>query len=79
MQDIHEKIGALTAKADAAHSRVDKLENVIRADLLLISTELKELNAYMHRGKGFAAAAIFLSGIVGAGLTKVVALIFSAG
>jgi tetrahydromethanopterin S-methyltransferase subunit B len=75
--DILEKIGALGAKADAAHSRVDKLETVIRDDLKMISAELKELNAFMHRGKGWAAAAIFASGIVGAALTKVAALLFS--
>lgn len=68
--DIREKIGALSAKADAAHNRVDKLEILLREDLQGIKTDLKDLNAYMHRGKGWAAAMIFFGGIVGALFVK---------
>ena len=71
MSDLSEKIGVLSAKADAAHSRIDKLEVLLRDDLKELKADLKSLNAYMHRGKGWAAAMIFISGIVGAIAMKV--------
>lgn len=71
MTELHEKIGQLSAKADAAHSRIDKLEILLRDDLKELKTDLKSLNAYMHRGKGWAAAMIFVSGLVGAIAMKV--------
>lgn len=74
MQELSEKIGILSAKADAAHSRVDKLEILLRDDLKELKSDLKELNAYMHRGKGWASAMIFLSGFAGAGLFKLITL-----
>lgn len=66
MDEIREKIGILSAKANAAHNRVDKLELLLRDDLKEIKDDLKDLNAYMHRGKGWAAAMIFFGGIAGA-------------
>ena len=74
--DVSEKIGVLTAKADAAHNRVDKLEVLIRDDLRELKADLKELNAYMHRSKGWAAAMIFAGGIVGGAITLVAQIIF---
>lgn len=76
MAEIHEKIGQLDAKVTAAHHRVDKLELGIRDDLKELKADLKELNAYMHRGKGWAAAMIFLSGISGAVIVKMVSMVF---
>lgn len=76
MAEIHEKIGQLDAKVTAAHHRVDKLELGIRDDLKELKVDLKELNAYMHRGKGWAAAMIFISGFAGAGLFKLASLWF---
>lgn len=76
MDDIREKIGALSAKADAAHNRVDKLELLLRDDLKELKADLKELNAYMHRGKGWAAAMVFISGFAGAGFFKLASLLF---
>lgn len=70
MDDIREKIGALTAKVDAAHSRVDKVETQVREDLKEIFKELKTLNETMNKGKGGLATILFLAGGggVGAGL-----------
>lgn len=70
--DIRERIGALDAKVTAAHSRVDKLEQGLRDDLKEIKSELKELSAHMNKGKGWAAAMIFLSGTVGAAIIKLI-------
>jgi hypothetical protein len=75
--DTLEKIGALSAKADAAHNRIDKIEVLVRDDLKEIKKELKELAAYMNRGKGWGAALIFFSGFAGAGMTKLIAMIFT--
>jgi hypothetical protein len=75
--EISEKIGVLAAKADAAHSRLDKLEIGLREDLKEIKKDLKELNGYMHRGKGWAAAIILLSGFAGAGVVKLLGMMFS--
>lgn len=67
--DFHEKLGALTAKAEAAHGRLDKLEVDLRSDLVEIQRDLKELTAYMHRGKGWAGALMLVSGIIGAAIS----------
>lgn len=75
MDDVREKIGALSAKAEAAHSRVDKIEREIRDDLKELKDDLKELNAYMHRAKGATAILVFLSGVSGAGLIKLIEII----
>jgi ABC-type ATPase involved in cell division len=77
MSEVHEKIGALTAKADAAHSRLDKVETQVRDDLKSIKEELHELNAHMNKGKGWASAMIFLAGLSGAGATKLISVLFN--
>ncbi len=72
---ISEKIGALSAKVSAAHSRVDKLETGIREDLREINSELKGLTAYVNHAKGWAAAMMLLSGILGAVIIKAIGLV----
>lgn len=79
MSEMHEKIGTLDAKVTAAHHRLDKLELAIRDDLKELKVDLKDLNAHMHKGKGWSAAFLFLAGISGAGLTKLLAIIFGVG
>lgn len=76
MSEVLEKLGALTEKVKAAHQRVDKVEFQIREDLKEIKDELKELSAYMHRGKGAVGAIMFLSSIFGAGLVSLINVIF---
>ncbi len=75
--DLREKIGVLTAKVDAAHDRIDKIQLLIREDLKEIKTDLKELNAYMHHRKGWNAAVILLSGFVGGTVFKILSLMFT--
>ena len=74
--ELIEKIGSLTAKVDAAHKRVDKVEQGIREDLKELSRELKELNSYMNKGKGWAAAFMLLSGASGAGILSLINYLF---
>jgi predicted ATPase len=74
--DIRETIGELRATVKAAHFRVDKVEVQIAAQLTLIQTQLIELNAHMNKGKGWAAASMFISGIVGAGVVKLVSTFY---
>lgn len=71
MSELHEKVGQLMAKVDAAHSRIDKQEKITAEALNEISKDLKELNAHMNKGKGWVAAIIFLAGGTGAGLVKI--------
>lgn len=69
--NIRERIGFLAAKADAAHSRIDKLETGVREDLKDINKELKVIAAYMNRGKGWTAAMMFIASLIGAGVAEV--------
>lgn len=73
---VFEKIGQIAAKADAAHSRLDRLEIGVRDDLKEITNELKKLNEHMNRGKGWAAAAMLFAGLAGAGIVKLISLAF---
>lgn len=75
--DIREKLGSVQATAKAAHQRLDRLETGLREDLSELNKELKELNAYMHKGKGYAAAFMLLSGLLGTGIFKLVGLFFT--
>lgn len=79
MDDVREKIGQLSAKAEAAHSRIDRVETEIKNELRELVKEMKELNAYMNRGKGWASAMLLLSGIVGAGIFKLLTMVFNKG
>ena len=76
MNETFEKLGVLTAKVDAAHKRIDNLEVGMRQDLKEIDLSIKELSAYMNRSKGWGAAFIFLGGISGAGLVKLLNFMF---
>ncbi len=75
LDDAREKIGALDAKVSAAHSRLDKLELMLREDLKEMKGDLKDLHAYMNKGKGWAAAMMLLAGTSGAGIIKLLQLL----
>lgn len=69
---IQERVGVICAKADAAHARIDKLELGVRDDLKgmreefrSLSIELNKVIAWMNQVKGWAAAAVLMSGIIG--------------
>lgn len=76
--EVHEKIGVLSAKVDAAHNRVDKVEGSIKDTLVEIKGDLKDLNTYMNKAKGYTAAIVLVASMGGAGLTKLIAWIFTA-
>lgn len=76
MEDVREKLGILNEKAKAAHTRIDKLEFEIRDDLKELMKEVKDINAHVNRSKGWASAMIFISGFIGAGLFKLLTVVF---
>lgn len=73
---LFEKVVSLEGKTSAAHSRLDKLETGIRDDLKEIKNELKEVAAYINKGKGLYAASVVVSGILGGICALVAKLIF---
>jgi hypothetical protein len=76
MTELHEKLGELNAKTKAAHARLDRLETDLRNDLKEILKEIKELNAHVNKSRGWAGAALLISGLLGAGIVKLLGLIF---
>lgn len=71
-----EKLALVMAKADAAHSRLDRHESITREDMKEIKKDIKDLIEYMHRSKGRDAALIFIAGFSGAGISKFLATFF---
>ena len=75
MTEISEKIGELRATAKAAHTRLDDLDGRISKQLDEMNTQLKELNAHMNKGKGWAAMGLLLAGSMGAGVIKLLSFL----
>jgi geranylgeranyl pyrophosphate synthase len=73
--DVHEQIGKLEALVSSAHLRIDALERGIKEDLKDLKRDLRDLNAYMHKTQGWTAALVFIAGLFGAGLSKIISLI----
>lgn len=71
-QDIFERLVIVEQTAKAAHHRVDKTEAWLRDDLGEIKKGVADLTAWMNRGKGWAAAGLLMSGIVGGLVVKFV-------
>lgn len=70
--ELLERLVRVEGSASALHVRVDKVEAGIRADLDDIKTgltdlrgDLKEVIAWMNRGKGWAAAGMVMAGVLG--------------
>lgn len=68
---IHERIGAIDKKAEAAHARMDEMKQIVRDDLKDLKDELKEVNqelkkviAWMHETKGWKSGVLFLGGLI---------------
>lgn len=83
---LFERVVSLTDKVNAAHRRVDDLEGdlkdsiwELKSDIKEFSTELKTVNHWMHRAIGWGSAAIFLSGLLGAGVGKAVVMAVTRG
>lgn len=71
-ESLRERLGALDAKLTAAHARLDKVEQSVSLDLQEIKKDLKIVVAWMNRSLGWAAAFIFVGGILGALLTALI-------
>ena len=63
--ELSERIGQLDSKITAMHNRLDKHEGEYKEVLKDITKELKELNYWMHRSKGWGAAAVLFATILG--------------
>lgn len=78
---VIEKLITLDSKVTAAHSRIDKMELLIhedltelKGDLKEMSKELKDVIAWMNRGKGWSAAILVLAGILGGAISTLAGL-----
>jgi hypothetical protein len=72
---IHERLGALTAKVDAAHFRTDKLEVLMKEDLSQIKDDIRILLAAENRRKGWLAAVFVFAGVFQFIITMIARLI----
>lgn len=61
---VQEKIGAVQAAVDKAHSRVDGLQKEVKEELKGISTDVKILVAHMNQEKGSKAAYATIGALV---------------
>ena len=78
LDELKVDIALARETAKAAHSRMDKFEVHSREDsakiqgaLDRVNGKLDVLNEYMHRSKGWTAAALTFGGILGAALSKI--------
>lgn len=80
MSETLERLAVVENKVSAAHRRLDKNEKQTAESLKDISTELKELTAFMHKSRGMAiamvSAATVLGTIVGTVLASLIPLLF---
>ena len=64
--DVSEKLGVVGQMAQASHSRIDKLEGVIREDLAKLNEAVSGLLAEMHKAQGRNGVILFVIGALGA-------------
>lgn len=72
---LQERIGGLEKTIISAHTRIDGLNEEVKAELDEISKDVKELLANMHQARGGKAAWIIV-GSLGVGLIGALAKIF---
>lgn len=77
---LQQKVAVLETKQQADADRMDRMEKSIedgfaRVEKALapIGGQLTELNGWMNRSKGWAAAALLLAGLVGALVKSIIA------
>jgi len=73
--NFSEKLGVIGQKAEAAHSRLDKLEGVIREDLATLNAAVASLLAEMHKTQGRNGALLFVIGGVGTILGAILSIV----
>ena len=73
--DIYKTLGAVEKTAEAAHTRLDRVENEIKADIKGIITSVQLLTVEVHKldkedakKSGWTEGAKWAFGIVGTGL-----------
>lgn len=76
---IVSRLSLLEAKTTAAHQRMDKLDTAVRDDLRDLKSSLKEMSqelkdvmAWMNRGKGWAAASLLVIGLMGGTIVSLI-------
>ena len=70
---IYEKLGGLASTARAAHVRIDTVEHNLGSDMRELKSDIKELTAAWNRAKGWIAALVLFSGLIGAAASIIVA------
>lgn len=78
MEDPRVAIASLQERTSSAHKRLDKLEDTIEADLAEIKKDLKVVTAWMNQGRGWSAAALLMSGIIGGAISKALGVFLNA-
>jgi hypothetical protein len=78
MDKVHEAVGRIEAKADAAHKRLDRVETEIKEDLKEIKKDLREFNSHMNKGKGWAAAGLLIVGLFSSAVGGIVTYFLGA-
>jgi len=78
---LQERVGSISDKATAAHTRLDKTEDLIREDFKEIKDELKEMNKQLvkitniqWKNRGIWIAVFAIAGILGTIFGNVVKL-----
>lgn len=81
---LKERLISIDGKVSAAHSRIDKTEQLIKddfgeikADLKSLALKLEDVTSIINRGKGWATAALLLAGILGGTMSKGIASLMS--
>lgn len=77
---LQQKVAVLEAERCADRERMDRMEKAIEDGFARVEKaiaplggQLTELNAWMNRSKGWAAAALLLAGLVGALVKGIIA------
>jgi hypothetical protein len=73
---IQERIGAIDAKADAAHKRMDSMDALIRSDIKDLVDDIKTLMAWMNHKKGHDAAMLVAASAVGGVVSFIASKLF---
>lgn len=81
---IQERLGSLDGKVTSAHSRVDKMESLIREDLKEmkaefkeVSNELKDVIAWMNSGKASIKIMLAIGGVAASAIGGLISWIVS--
>lgn len=80
---IFERVVKLEGSTSALHSRLDSNEERTERAVATIAkqqgeilSDLKEVIGWMNRGKGWAAAALLVAGVIGSAVTALIGAFF---